>query len=145
MQIWRTNARHRTPRETEGQRCCCLSVRLSHSTEWEVAVTHRAHTSRGSIHSVSSRGRPSWAGVRWLSWQALSSTSSQTSPLFIWMHLGGGSLESLRAWRKLVCILKHIFYCHSQFEQTESHYDYYILVNSYHCYILLVSAMQCIR
>lgn len=50
-------------------------------------VTHLAHTSSGSIHTVTSCGRQRSAGVSSLSSHAFSTSSSQRTPLFIRMHL----------------------------------------------------------
>lgn len=62
-----------------------LSPSIIASCQGQQPVTHLAHTSSGSIHSVTS-GRRSSLGVSSLSSHAFW-TSPQTAPLFIRMHL----------------------------------------------------------
>ena len=62
--------------------CVCVCVPVERET-------HRTHTSRGSIQSVISRGKPSSDGRIWLSSQARWTQSSQGDPTFILMHLTG--------------------------------------------------------
>lgn len=50
-------------------------------------MTHRTHTSSGSIHSATSHGSPSSLGLSLLSSHALNTCSSHTTPSLTLIHL----------------------------------------------------------
>lgn len=78
-----------------------LSLSIIASGQGQQPVTHLAHTSSGSIHSVTS-GRRSSVGVSSLSSHAFW-TSPQTAPWFIRMHLWSERLKTkqdISVWTK---------------------------------------------